>query len=408
LTVKHLPIQPLWIAHELAARQVELADLLDKITHVTDFCAANAATVDRSGTFPIREFELIAEAGLLTAPLARTWGGLGLGIDGSSIGKLLTLLTQIGRSNLVVGRIYEGHVNALQLIQTFGTPAQIEAFANAAHQHKIFGVWNAEEADGVKIMPLGNGKYRLEGAKTFATGCGYVDRPFIGGALPNGAWQLCIVPMDEVATISDPSWWQPAGMRATASCKVDFTGVILDESMLIGQPGDYYRQPWLTAGVVRFAAVQLGGAAALFDATRQFLQSIDRTKDPYQEERLGRMALGIESGQLWLQGAASQLQQYDPIFAGDPAIAHSQAMALVAYTNMVRTAIEQIGMEAIQLCARSVGTRGLLPPHSIERIIRDLTLYLRQPAFDASIASVGRYVLNTDINDTLWTHGQST
>jgi alkylation response protein AidB-like acyl-CoA dehydrogenase len=408
LTVKHLSIQPLWIAHELAARQVELTDLLDRIIPINDFCAGNAATIDRSGAFPVREFELIAEAGLLTAPLARTWGGLGLGIDGSSIGKLLTLLTSIGRANLVVGRIYEGHVNALQLIQTFGTPAQIEAFATAAHQHKIFGVWNAEEADGVKIMPLGNGKYRLEGAKTFATGCGYVDRPFIGGALPNGAWQLCIVPMDEVATISDPSWWQPAGMRATASCKVDFTGVILDESALIGQPGDYYRQPWLTAGVVRFAAVQLGGAAALFDATRQFLQSIDRTKDPSQEERLGRMALGIESGHLWLQGAASQLKQYDPIFAGDPTTVHPQAMALVAYTNMVRTAIEQIGMEAIQLCARSVGTRGLLPPHSIERIIRDLTLYLRQPAFDASIASIGQYVLKTDITDTLWTHAQST
>jgi alkylation response protein AidB-like acyl-CoA dehydrogenase len=178
----------------------------------------------------------------------------------------------------------------------------------AAHQFELtdlldrikpvtdFCAANAEAADGVTIMPLGNGKYRLEGAKTFATGCGYVDRPFIGGALPNGAWQLCIVPMDEVATVSDPSWWQPAGMRATASCKVDFTGVILDESALIGKPGDYYRQPWLTAGVVRFAAVQLGGAAALFDGTRAFLQSVNRTKDPYQEERLGKMA--ITSGRL--------------------------------------------------------------------------------------------------------------
>jgi alkylation response protein AidB-like acyl-CoA dehydrogenase len=408
LTAKHPPIQPLWIPPKLTTHQVELTALLDRITHVTDFCAANAATIDRSGAFPVQEFELIADAGLLTAPLAPTWGGLGLGIDASSIAELLTLLTQIGRANLAVGRIYEGHVNALQLIQTFGTPTQIEAFATAAHQHKIFGVWNAEETDGVKIIPLDDGNYQLAGAKTFATGCGYVDRPFIGGALPDGAWQLCIVPMDEVATVSDPSWWQPAGMRATASCKVDFTGVILDESALIGQPGDYYRQPWLTAGVVRFAAVQLGGAAALFDATRQFLQSIDRTKDPYQEERLGKMALGIESGQLWLQGAASQLKQYHPIFAGDPTTTHPQAVALVAYTNMVRTAIEQICMDAIQLCARSVGTRGLLPPHSIERIIRDLTLYLRQPAFDASIASVGRYVLNTDITDTLWTHATST
>jgi len=29
----------------------------------------------------------------------------------------------------------------------------------------------------------------------------------------------------------------------------------------------------------------------------------------------------------------------------------------------------------------------------MERIIRDLTLYLRQPAFDAALSSVGQYVL---------------
>ena len=117
------------------------------------------------------------------------------------------------------------------------------------------------------------------------------------------------------------------------------------------------------------------------------------------------MAIDIESGQLWLTGAAKQLTQYHPTFAGDPATTHPQVTALVAYTNMVRTAIEQICMDALQLAARSVGTRGLLPPHAIERIIRDLTLYLRQPAYDAALASVGRYVLqHPDSTATLWTH----
>lgn len=402
--------------HELAAQKFDpiastqhsAIELLDRIAETIEFCGENAAAIDRNGAFPIQEFESIASVGLLTAPLATKLGGLGLGIDSSSIHQLLTILKNIGRGNLAVGRIYEGHVNALQLIQTFGTPEQIATYAQAARRHKIFGVWNAEAADGVKIMPLGDGKYRLEGAKTFATGCGYVDRPFINGALPNGAWQMCIVPMDEVDTTIDADWWQPAGMRATASFKVDVTGVILDESDLIGQPGDYYRQPWLSSGVVRFAAVQLGGAEALFNSTRQFLQSLDRTKDPYQEERLGKMAIAIESGHLWLQGAATQLELYAPTFAGDPRVASPKAAALVAYANMVRTAIEQICMDAIQLAERSVGTRGLLPPEPTERVIRDLTLYLRQPAFDAALASVGRYALQTAVTDPLWTHEPST
>jgi alkylation response protein AidB-like acyl-CoA dehydrogenase len=139
-----------------------------------------------------------------------------------------------------------------------------------------------------------------------------------------------------------------------------------------------------------------------------FCKALDRTKDPYQEERLGKMAIAIESGQMWLQGAATQLEHYAPTFAGAPSVASPTATALVAYANMVRTAIEQICMDAIQLAERSVGTRGLLPPEPTERIIRDLTLYLRQPAFDAALATSGRYALQTAVTDPLWTYELST
>ncbi len=312
------------------------------------------------------------------------------------------LLKEIGRGNLVVGRIYEGHVNALQLIQTFGTPEQIEAYAADARQHKIFGVWNAEAEDGVHIIPH-KGKYRLEGSKTFCTGCGYVERPFVNGKLPDGSWQMCIVPMDEVETIVDPDWWQPSGMRATVSYKVDFTGVEVEPKSLLAQPGDYFRQPWLSGGVIRFAAVQLGGAEALFNATRQYLQKQNRCEHLHQQERLGKMAIAIESGSLWLKGAGQLVDNYASVFGGYPEDSQEQAPKLVAYANMVRTAIEQICLDTIQLSQRSIGTLGLLPPEPMERIIRDLSLYLRQPAFDVAITDVGKYVLSeTDNADKLW------
>ncbi len=385
---------------------LSLAELLARSTKIADYALENAAKLDQLGAFPSREFEQIAEAGLLSAPLDRRLGGWGLGIESNVTPDLLQILKQFGRGNLAVGRIFEGHVNALQLVQTFGTQAQVKAYASDARdRHKLFGVWNAEAADGLKITPLENGRYRLEGCKTFASGCGYVDRPFVNGALPDGRWQMCIVPMDQVSTVSDPTWWQPSGMRATASYKVDFSGVELEASALIGQPNDYYRQPWLSVGVVRFAAVQLGGAEALFDETRKFLQSLGRTQDPYQAERLGKVAIALESGNLWLRGAAAFITAYAPIFAGSPIVPHPQAEQLVAYANMVRSAIEQICMEVIQACERSVGTRGLLPPTPIDRIIRDLTLYLRQPAFDAAFANVGHYALSQPKSaNTLWSH----
>lgn len=383
-----------------------VTEVLVRATEIAEYCAANAAAIDRIEAFPVREFELIAQAGLLAAPLQPKLGGLGLGIDASVTYELLMLLKQMGRGNLAVGRVYEGHVNALQLIQTFGTQEQIETYVCDAHaRQKIFGVWNAEATDGVKIIPVGERRYRLEGSKTFASGAGYVERPFVNGALPDGGWQMCVVPMDEVATISDSSWWQPSGMRASASYKVDFSGVELDAKALIGQPGDYFRQPWLTAGVIRFAAVQLGGAEALFDSTRQYLQDLGRTNDPHQEARVGKMAIAIHSGNLWLRGAADLVAAYAPRFGGYPSTPNDGADKLVAYANMVRTAIEQICMDVIQLCERCVGTRGLLPPNPMERIIRDLTLYLRQPVFDAALGTVGQYALSQSAPaSSLWSY----
>jgi hypothetical protein len=40
--------------------------------------------------------------------------------------------------------------------------------------------------------------------------------------------------------------------------------------------------------------------------------------------------------------------------------------------------------------------RGLLRPHPVERLGRDLRLYLRQPAPDAALATAGAYVLETE------------
>jgi alkylation response protein AidB-like acyl-CoA dehydrogenase len=379
----------------LSDRSAQVAHLLTRATEIAHYCSTHAAAVDHHGAFPVAEFELIAEAGLLAAPLLPQWGGLGLGFEASLMPELLRLLRHLGWGNLAVGRIFEGHVNALQLIQTFGTAEQIERYAaDARDHHKIFGVWNAEAQDGVKLIPLSAGKYRLEGSKTFCSGAGHVERPFVNGWLGE-AWQMCVVPMEQVITQSDSTWWQPAGMKATASYKIDFSGVELAASALIGCPEDYHRQPWLSGGAIRFTAVQLGGAEALFDATRQYLQDLGRLNDPHQAARMAQMAIALESGRLWLKGAADRIAAYDPIFGGQPsAPSKLAAEELVIYVNMVRSAIEQICMDVIQHCERTVGTRGLLPPHPMERIIRDLTLYLRQPGFDAVLQSVGHFVLS--------------
>ncbi|MFD2718005.1 acyl-CoA dehydrogenase family protein [Hymenobacter monticola] len=346
---------------------------------------AQAAATDEVGAFPSQEFAWLQTAGLLTAALPADLGGAGLNVPAATL-PLLHTLQHIGRGNLAVGRVYEGHLNALLLIQQLGTAAQTARYAADARAGKLFGMWNTEIAtDGVRLEAMPNGRYRLRGAKTFASGAGYLARPLITGALPKGrGWQLFVLPADTQAPALDRSFWRPLGMRATASFRADLTGLEIGPDDLIGPPDAYYQQPAFSGGAIRFAAVQLGGAEAVFEETCRFLQGLGRIDDPYQRQRLGEMSIALESGRQWLRGAAEH--------AARPG-ATADAEATVAYANMMRTAIETICLNMLQLAERCVGARGLLEPLPFERLHRDLTHYLRQPAPDGALADVGRFVL---------------
>jgi alkylation response protein AidB-like acyl-CoA dehydrogenase len=371
--------------------------LMAAAQHVAQVAETTAGQHDREMSFPAAPFEAIASTGLLAAPLSHKQGGAEL--DASTEGRLLLLnvLRTIGYGDLSTGRIYEGHVNALQLAQSFATPEQYERWSADARDHgMIFAVWNTEAGDGVRLVPVPGGM-RLEGSKTFASGAGHLQRPIITGALPDGSRQMCVVPMERVDVTIDRSWWNPLGMRASISHRIDFTGAVIERDDLLGAPGDYHRQPWFGAGAIRFAAVQLGGAEALLDATRDVLRSLGRTGDPYQQARIGEAALRVESGRHWLNGAADHVRLGPD---ADGAVCTERSLA---YANMMRTAIEAICLDVTGLAVRSAGARVLVQPHPVERIIRDLTVYLRQPAPDAALAHIGALVLESDRPiGTLW------
>lgn len=375
-----------------------IQDVLTRAKQLAGDSMKEAAATDSTDKFPVETFRKIAAAKLLSAPLPRELGGIGLGLEAGTTLEMLQLLKHFGRGNLVVGRVYEGHYNALLLLKLFGTKEQFQKYAKEiVEDNKIFGVWNTEAGDGVKFEPLvGSGKYCLQGAKTFATGVDFVSRPFVNGALPGG-WQMCVVPLEKVETMVDASWWQPMGMKSTRSFRVDFSGVELTEDDLIGKAGDYYRQPYFSGGAIRFAAVQLGAAEAILDETRKYLRELNRTGDPFQQMRLGEMGIAAEGGNLWLAGAARKFDEYEKNSTEEA------SEKFLAYANMMRTAVAEICETMMNLCVKCVGARGLNKPYHFERLIRDLTIYLRQPAPDASLAAVGDYVLkNEKINDDLW------
>ena len=66
---------------------------------------------------------------------------------------------------------------------------------------------------------------------------------------------------------------------------------------------------------------------------------------------------------------------------------------IVRSANMTRLAIQRTAAAMTSHIVTGVGAHGLLRPARFERIVRDLTMYLRQPNSDGTLADVGRSAL---------------
>jgi len=352
----------------------------------------HASLSDTDGNFPTDEFKAIRQAGLLSLPIEKSK----ISFKSDNLIDNLTLLKSIGKASLPVGRIFEGHMNALQLVDIYGTEGQKKRwFEEVTSGQKLFGVWNTQDQDGVFAHERADGNFLLKGSKTFCSGGDQIQRPLITAELKSPSvkgWQMCIIPTEKVAAIKqDKSFWQPLGMRASASFRMDFTGIILSREDLLGTPNDYYKQPHFSSGAIRFCSVQLGGAEAVLEETHQLLKSINRTEDSFQKARIAEMSFLIETGNLWIRQAADKIQSGQ----------HGNEQ-IIAYINMARSMIEETCLRCMALSERSVGARGLLRPENLERIHRDLTTYLRQPAPDASLVSIGDFVFKQPDTRKLW------
>ena len=337
-------------------------------------------------TAPMREMERFARLGLLTAPLSRELGGLGLGIEPGTHGTLLRLLAVVGSADLALGRIYEGHVNGLLLVQRYGSRAQQEELADDCRAGLLSGVWNTGTPDKMHLHHHGEG-FRYEGQKTFATGAAFVQRPIVTAEIPHCGWQMTMPRMDQLGAQIDRSFWHPLGMESSESFGVDFTGRAIPACQLIGNPGDFYRDPMFFGGAIRFSAVQAGAILRLHSLFAQWLEEDRRGENPYQLTRLGEVAISAQEAVLWIEKAGAVAEQ--SFYREEPD--HIARMNECA--DMTRLAIERIGTSVMQRVVAGVGAHGLLQPHRFERVVRDLTMYLRQPVADYTLATVGRTAL---------------
>jgi alkylation response protein AidB-like acyl-CoA dehydrogenase len=380
---------------------------LDKLSGLVETFAQRADHYDVSATFPTEDFDDLFAAGLHAPTVPAAHGGLGLGpLQGDTLG-LWLMTKELARADLSLARCWEGHANSLVLIDALGTEAQKSKwFEGVVRGGEKWVAWSGEPQGtkpgetrrfGTTVRREGDG-WVVDGTKVFCTSASGADWAILlvdlagpGGARngsADGVLMLACELADPSVTV-DSSWWDPIGMRATVSYLVRFDNTYIPDAQRIGEPGDYLRQAWQTAFVPHYAASFLGAAEAAYRYAVDYAVRQKKNADPYVQHRIGAMSVAVETGHLWLRHVA---ELWDQNRRDEARVAGTQARHLV----------EHLAMDTVDHCVRACGARCLVRPGPIERILRDLSFYVRHDNDDHVLATIGRAALGEDYDPSFY------
>ena len=342
---------------------MDVPDAVASLAAVTGRIWQRAEAVDAAAAFPTADIDDLAGSGLFAACINL--------LDASA----LPLLSAIGGASLTVGRLFEGHLNAVKLVHRYGQREAAAILGGEVAAGRISGVWNAERGGGVTATRVPGG-YRLSGGKVHCSGAGAVRRPVVTARVDGETLML----LPDIATSAaniDLTVWRAAGMRGTATGSVAFDGVEVPDAAVIGGPGDYYRSPWFSGGAWRVIAVQLGGLNRIMALHAERL----RADDPVGRARFAGAAGAHESARLLVAEAARRAER-----------PNAEPEAIDAYVDLARGAFETAALTVIEATHRNIGLSTFIAPDPLDRCLRDLETYLRQPFLDASRDHAARWL----------------
>lgn len=334
--------------------------------------AAEADDLDREPRFPSRAFALLGAAGSLRAtvggdlPVATEW----------------SLVRRVAAADGSVGRIFDGHLNAVERIR-IAAPAGVseDVLARVSDGESLLGVWGADpgpgEGEPARLHGTGDSLV-LDGAKTFCSGAGGVDGALVMVGSGDGtAPSLVFVEIDDSVVI-DRGWYRGSGLRASESHRVIFRSAPV--RAVLGEPGELSREPWFSRDAMRTAASWAGMADRAADFALADLAA-RRRGDAQAEAAAGRIMAARGTIDHWLAAGAS---------LADGAGEETDLKALgVSLRLELARAIESILADAAGAC----GSHPFATGTALDRARRDVQLFLLQHRLDPLAARSGAALL---------------
>jgi hypothetical protein len=358
--VSLLDVRPAGVLERLA----EHADALGEIAAVHDARA--------DGSFPVAAWDLLVDMGVAratTSPL--------------SFGRELELVRRVASIDVGLGRLIDGHLNAVQrLAVQVEDEGLVAAELNGVRAgHLRLGVWVDDPGPGEGVpahLRRDADGLVVHGVKTFCSGAGGLHRAFVlvHGDSDETSDRLAYVDLEHAWV--DRDWFRGAGMRSCATHRVDFSGARV--LWLAREPGALTRQPWVSRDAIRTAASWAGGADA---AAAELVRALRAEGADGELEALAvaRAQTAQRTIDLWLAAGGEALDS-DPVV---PELAALTAQLRHAVAEATRTILEEAG--------RACGPRPFATGGRLERSRRDLETHLLQHRLEPALVTAGRRAL---------------
>jgi alkylation response protein AidB-like acyl-CoA dehydrogenase len=273
-------------------------------------------------------------------------------------------LAEVGGHDLGLCKLYEGHTDALAIIEQLGgspTPGS------------TWGMWAAEPPQArVKVTPLGH-MVALNGRKAWCSGAAVLSHALLTAWDADDQQQLVAVALDQPGVTVTDQGWQAVGMGATGSVEVLFDNA---EAQAIGNPGDYLQRPGFWQGGIGIAACWYGAAQQIAERLRK---QCEQREEPHALAHLGAVDVA-------LQAAADVLRRSALHIDAQPD-ADAQLLA-----RRARAVVEQSAEQVMREVGRALGAGPFCKDRQFARLIADLPVFLRQSHAERDLAALGQTV----------------
>ena len=340
-----------------------------------------AAGRDAEPAFPHQPFRALSEAGLLALPVPNPPGSRG---RRASFGEEWRILRTIARADGSVGRIFDGHLNAVERVSVLASePLRTRELEAVASGKLLLGVWGADpipdEGPPTRIVETESGPV-LEGVKTFCSGSTGLDRALVavrGADGTPGPPLLAYVDLRGGGFEVDQTWFRGSGMRSSESHRVVFRGARV--LTVLGEPGELVREPYFSRDAIRTATTWAGIADLAVNDTLEILaaKSADREPDDIISLATGKMLAAQKTIDRWLEHAAREAD-------ADP------EKSLAGFSTELRATVAACCRKILDNAARTCGSHPFAIASPLDRARRDLELFLLQHRLEPALVHTGR------------------